>query len=123
MNYLLLIGLTIGCGAVVVLCLLGWQLLGQNGRILLRLDTLEKQLDKLEVGGQRPADHLPINSPAPEFELPDLAGRSHTLAEFRGEPLLLIFFNPACGFCQKLAPQLVELYDSKNAAKGNGDSA
>jgi peroxiredoxin len=112
MNYLLLIGLTIGCGAVVVLCLLGWQLLGQNGRILLRLDTLEKQLDKLEAGGQRSADDLPVNSPAPEFELPDLAGRSHTLAEFRGKPLLLVFFNPACGFCQKMAPQLVELYRS-----------
>src|SRR5215471_17472660 len=119
MNYLLLILLTIGCGAVVVLCMLGWQLLGQNGRILLRLDTLEKQLDKLEPGTQKGSDTLALGSPAPEFELPDLAGKFHTLTEFRGQSLLLIFFNPACGFCQKMAPKLVELCGSGNEAKGN----
>ena len=31
-------------------CWLGWQLLRQNGRILLRLDELEKRLDELEFG-------------------------------------------------------------------------
>jgi peroxiredoxin len=31
-------------------CWLGWQLLRQNGRVLLRLDELEKRLDELEFG-------------------------------------------------------------------------
>jgi cytochrome oxidase Cu insertion factor (SCO1/SenC/PrrC family) len=29
---------------------------------------------------------------APEFSLPDLAGQSHTLAEFKGKVLLLFFW-------------------------------
>src|SRR5215472_6801390 len=32
-------------------CWLGWQLLRQNGRMLLRLAELEKRLDELEFGG------------------------------------------------------------------------
>jgi peroxiredoxin len=87
-------------------CWLGWQLLRQNGRLLLRLEELEKRLDHLEFGeGDEPAG-LPVGSEAPAFELPDLSGNSKTLVEFRGQPLLLIFFNPACGFCRELAPKL-----------------
>src|SRR6266446_2031782 len=40
---------------------LGWQLLRQNGRILLRLDELEKRLDELEFGGP---GEPPMDSPA-----------------------------------------------------------
>jgi peroxiredoxin len=36
---------------LAVCCWLGWQLLRQNGRMLLRLDELEKRLDELEFGG------------------------------------------------------------------------
>jgi peroxiredoxin len=39
-------GLGVGLGSW-----LGWQLFRQNGRMLLRLDELEKRLDKLEFGG------------------------------------------------------------------------
>jgi peroxiredoxin len=52
---------------------------------------------------------LMVGSPAPEFELPDLEGQPHALAEFRGRPVLLIFFNPACGFCVQMAPDLAAL--------------
>src|SRR2546425_10601869 len=31
-----------------LICWLGWQLIRQNGRILVRLDELEKRLDELE---------------------------------------------------------------------------
>lgn len=42
-------------GAVLLaLCWFSWQLLRQNGRILLRLDELEKRLDHFEFGeGER----------------------------------------------------------------------
>src|SRR5262249_5181322 len=33
-----------------VACWLGWHLLLQNGRILLRIEDLEKQVDELEIG-------------------------------------------------------------------------
>jgi peroxiredoxin len=53
---------------------------------------------------------------APDFELPDLAGTRHTLSEFRGRDVLLMFFNPKCGFCTKMASDLAAL----PAEGGNG---
>src|SRR5438094_10479916 len=85
---------------------LGWQLLRQNGRLLLRLDEVEKRLEALEFGGDEEPAGLPLGSDAPGFELPDLAGERESLTQFRGQSLLLIFFNPACGYCHDLAPKL-----------------
>ena len=46
-------------------CWLGWQLLRQNGRILLRLDELESRFDELELGEpaepERSNDHPHAN--------------------------------------------------------------
>jgi len=88
---------------------LGWQLLRQNGRILLRLDELEKRPNEVEFGGEDEREGLPLGSDAPEFELPGLAGERKSLTQFRGQPLLLLFFNPACGFCRDLLPKLAGL--------------
>jgi peroxiredoxin len=85
---------------------LGWQLLRQNGRILLRLDELEKRLNELEFGGGDEAKGLALGSDAPAFELPDLTGERKSLAQFRGQAVLLIFFNPYCGFCREMMPKL-----------------
>src|SRR2546423_5969352 len=100
------LGLALAWAVILTGCWLGWQLLRQNGRILLRLDELEKRLDTLEFGEDDKPTGLALGSEAPDFELPDLAGRRHTLAQYRGQPVLLIFFNPACGFCRELAPKL-----------------
>ena len=35
--------------------------------------------------------------------------RRHKLSEFRGKDVLLIFFNPKCGFCTKMADDLAAL--------------
>jgi peroxiredoxin len=88
---------------------LGWQLLRQNGRLLLRLDELEKRLDTVEFGENDQPTGLLVGSDAPGFELPDLAGERKSLAQYRGQAVLLIFFNPGCGFCRDLAPKLVAL--------------
>ena len=100
--------LLIGLGAW-----LGYQLVRQNGRILLRLESIEKQLAR-PTGTQqreaaRPPGGLPLGAAAPNFELPDLAGVHHKLSEFRGNDLLLVFFNPKCGFCTKMAADLAAL--------------
>ena len=94
----MMIALAIAWIAVLVLCWLGWQLLRQNGRLLLRLEALEQRLDELEFGDAETPEGLPVGSVAPEFDLPDLTGERRTLAQFRAQPLLLIFFNPDCGF-------------------------
>jgi peroxiredoxin len=95
-------------------CWIGYQLVQQNGRLLLRLEALEKQLAGLTPAPARPAapaapQGLPIGSAAPEFALPDLAGERRALSDFRGKKALLIFFNPGCGFCQKMVPDLAAL--------------
>src|SRR5688500_16252816 len=56
---------------------LGFQLVLQNGRILLRLETIESHLGSR--GEPRPAERrkvggLAVGTAAPDFELPDLMG-------------------------------------------------
>src|SRR5262245_3245943 len=88
---------------------LGYQFVRQNGRILLRLEAIEKRLGARPAEQRREREGLPFGSVAPDFELPDLAGVRHKLSEFRGNDLLLIFFNPKCGFCTKMAADLAAL--------------
>jgi peroxiredoxin len=92
-------------------CWFGYQLLRQNGRILLRLEAIEKLLASQKGGGTAGGSPpgLPVGSAAPPFELSDLSGERLALAKFRGRKVLLIFFNPRCGFCTKMAPDLAGL--------------
>jgi thiol-disulfide isomerase/thioredoxin len=39
-------------------------------------------------------------------KLPDLEGHTVELADFRGEKTLVLFWNPGCGFCQQMLPDL-----------------
>lgn len=109
MNALLILAMSLAWVFILVGGWLGWQLLRQNGRLLLRIEALEQRLDELEFGGPDGPEGLPIGSLAPEFDLPDLAGERRALAQFRTQPLLLIFFNPDCGFCRDMAPKLAAL--------------
>ena len=91
--------------AAVVVAAQAWlwsQLLRQNGRILARLDEVER-------GGLKAphADAL-IGSPAPAFDLPSAEGGRLSLAGLlaRGRPVLLVFGHSGCGPCQELLPQL-----------------
>src|SRR5208283_3615673 len=88
-----------------------YQLLKQQGRILLRLDRLEQlgpgNQPKFDVHHeQAEAGGLPLRSDFPAFTFPDLAGRAVTLEEFRGRRVLLVHWNFECGFCDSIAPQL-----------------
>jgi peroxiredoxin len=118
-NHFLIVGLTVAFASLFAVCWLGWQLLRQNGRMLLRLDELEKRLNELEIEGADEPAGLPLDSLAPEFDLPDLTGERKTLAQCRGQTVLLIFFNPACGFCRELLPKLVALSSERAEAERN----
>ncbi|HEX2186481.1 MAG TPA: TlpA disulfide reductase family protein, partial [Chloroflexota bacterium] len=96
---------------LVVLGLLGIeasilvQLLGQNGRLLLRVEALEAKL-----GGGAPAAQagLPLGALAPGFRLPGLDGEERALDDLRapGKPVLLVFSDPNCGPCNALLPEI-----------------
>jgi hypothetical protein len=79
------------------------QLLHQNGRLVLRLDSIEKML--ADDSGLKPAPLAPtgptapglaVGDIAPAFSLPDVRGKAVTLAGLRalGLPLLLVFHGP-----------------------------
>src|SRR5438876_8898352 len=94
-------------GALLVMtfgCWLGWQLLRQNGRILLRLDAIEDRLNLWEVEGDPSGNGkteslsrsrlnrhgLKAGTPVPIFRLPRVDGGELTLEEFRGRRVLLV---------------------------------
>ena len=85
---------------------LGYQLLRQNGRILLRLEALEEQLTQL-LPAKSPS--LTLGETAPDFQLPNLAGGRTALSQFRGRRVLLVFFSPRCEFCREMGPRLAAL--------------
>jgi peroxiredoxin len=43
-----------------------------------------------------------IGTPAPTLRLPDLEGHAVDLQSFHGERVLVLFWNPACGFCARM---------------------
>jgi peroxiredoxin len=96
----------------------------QQGELLARVASLESSLRELlqrPVAAAAPVPAPPPPAPqpqltllepgakAPEFRLVDLRGRERRLRDFLGKPLVLVFFDPQCGFCQQLAPRLAEI--------------
>ena len=135
MDFYLILVLGLTWVAIVVVSWLGWQLLRQNGRLLLRLEALEAQLNELEFGeDEDPAnrfnngslakskitrDGLKAGTPAPDFRLPRLDGRGElSLSDFRGRRVLLVFSSPQCGPCNALAPELEKFYQSHHYDTG-----
>ncbi len=100
----------IGLAAAVVFGVQGWfcyQLLRQNGRILVRLMALEQPGPAQQASGS-------IGSPAPNFVLPAADDASYSLPSLlaHGRPLLLVFVSPGCGPCDALLP-LVAIWQQR----------
>ena len=124
-----------------MVCWLGWLLLRQNGRILLRLDEVERWLDELEFGGSDQPDAesrngrfssgslarskikrdgLNAGTHAPDFRLPRLDGRGDLgLEDLRGRRVLLVFSSPHCGPCNTLAPELERFHRQNREKEGS----
>jgi peroxiredoxin len=91
-----------------------FQLMKQQGRILLRLDGLQRQITDTQIAaltGSNSAEPvgLGLGTAVAPFSLPDLAGRMVALEDFKGKRVLLVHWSPGCGFCTKIAPTLAEL--------------
>lgn len=63
-------------------------------------------VNKMTIPGIAPKRTLHLGSVAPPFELSDLDGNSVRNIDFVGHETMLLFWNPSCGFCKKMLPQL-----------------
>ena len=92
----------LGAGLVFTLWL-ALHILRQNGRLLVRLEAVEK---KLNIDPHSPG--LPVGDFAPDFRLAALDGDPVSLEGLSTEdkPLLLIFIEPGCGACDSLLPDV-----------------
>ncbi len=113
-------------GVVLLAALVGeswllWQLLQQQGRLLLRLETVEAKEAGVPLVPQ-PADAAPagleVGTPAPAFSLADMQGETISLADLltHGKPVVLLFADPGCGPCAALFPE-VGSFQRDNAEK------
>ena len=108
------VGVALGTISMVLFAVQGWllfQLVRQNGRLLLRLDALEASglgSAPTATPSGAPNAGLPVGSVAPHFQLNDLAGRPHSLSSLRagGKPLVLVFADAQCGPCTTLMPDV-----------------
>jgi len=103
---------------VLVLALLiaeGWvllQIMAQQGRLLLRLETLEARLTEAGLATvPQPAAGtagLDVGAQAPSFALSTVEGERLSLEALRAKhtSVLLLFSDPGCGPCAALLPEV-----------------
>jgi peroxiredoxin len=121
-----LVGL--GVFTLLTLWVVLFQVVRQQGRLLLRLDSVEQRL-ALVSGGitsaaaatnggapqaapsrpVQPTSGIPVGAALSPFRLPSLSGESVELADFRGKRALLVHWSPGCGFCERIASDLAGL--------------
>jgi peroxiredoxin len=120
--------------AIVLLIWMGYQLIAQNGRLLLRVEALERQLGDVvgltftstpaatigeseqDVLYEIPEQSEPAAPPGiamgtvlHDFELPDLAGVQHLRSDWLGQRLLMVFISPYCRHSRALVSDLASL--------------
>ncbi len=100
-----------GCGALYC-----W--MKRRGQMLLAQDELAQGLAE----GYPPAKIAAVGEPFPEFSYPAADGGLCRLEDFRGEPVLVVHWNPECEFCEALAPELARIRKVKLALLAYGDA-
>jgi peroxiredoxin len=61
---------------------------------------------------------LLLGKKAPPLVLPDTSGNYHSLYSLKNKYVVLVFWDPDCGHCQKEVPKLAAAYDSIKARGG-----
>ncbi len=82
------------------------------------LPLLKEQVDEVEKTHKQMAEYLAgeakrraevVGKPAPAWELKDLDGKTHKLADYKGKVVVLDFWYRGCGWCMKAMPQVNQL--------------
>jgi peroxiredoxin len=91
---------------------------GERGRTIEDIAELYRQAPKMEAPARNTP--LPPETPAPHFELPDASGRLVRLSDFRGQPLVLVFYpldwSPGCSQQLDLYQHELEEFERRGVA-------
>jgi len=113
---LLVLTLAMESAMLISFCTLFYQLLKQQGRILLRLDDLEQGLmSRVDGKGSRTelaTTELSVGTPFPSFSGLDLSGRRVRMEDLAGRRLLLVHWSVECSFCAAIGKDLALLEDA-----------
>jgi thiol-disulfide isomerase/thioredoxin/uncharacterized membrane protein YphA (DoxX/SURF4 family) len=69
--------------------------------------------------GRPSAPVLQAGLDAPSLALPDLSGQTVRLEDLRGSNTLILFWNPQCGFCKRMLPEIRAWEEKKPAGAPN----
>jgi methylamine dehydrogenase accessory protein MauD len=82
---------------------------GKRSRLPMHSGGQEAAQPHLTPGGataQSASKGPMVGKLAPQIELPDLNGAPVSLRNFRGEKVVVLFWDPECGFCREMLPDL-----------------
>lgn len=106
-NLLIIVATLLGL-ILVTLWLVLYQLVKQQGRMLLRMDFIEQSLGLSGHPAQLHQSGFTVGTSL-SLELPDLTGQKINLKQFLGKQIFLVNWNPNCGYCDRIAPDLAKL--------------
>jgi peroxiredoxin len=69
-------------------------------------EAIKAQVARLTGGPTLVLPTAKVGKPAPSIKLPELGGKTITLADFKKTATVLLFWNPNCGFCQQMLDDL-----------------
>lgn len=91
---------------------------GQTGTTL--QDVADLYLSAPTMSGAAESTGLPVGTTAPEFTLPDANGQPVSLSDFRGRPVVLVFYpldwSPGCSRQLELYQQELAEFEARGAA-------
>ncbi|MES1247824.1 MAG: MauE/DoxX family redox-associated membrane protein [Actinomycetota bacterium] len=92
-------------------------LVAPDGTIASRLAAGPDWIEQLVGDALTPEPGVPVGRPLPDIALVSLAGDRVALSDLRGRESLLLFWNPDCGYCRALHPDVLEW---ERRASGDG---
>lgn len=107
-----LVWVAIGVLGVAIggLAFLVFQLMSQQGRLLLQFEALaNSHAGHAHNGADQRLPALPVGTAVEPFRLPSTNGGDVAFDDFRNRKILLVHWSPDCGFCREIAGDLAEL--------------